>query len=122
MAYAQRLSIGDVFKFRDRVAHYPPTYFACAVIGRLRAARHSSIRCTTTNSEGTNKIARQVDAIIPLKTVIPIDLHALAPAPLAMTSGTTPRMKANEVIRIGRRRAIAASTAASNSGLPSRTR
>ena len=48
---------------------------------------------------------------MPVNTVMPIDLRALAPAPVAITSGTTPRMKANEVIRIGRKRARAASTA-----------
>ena len=52
---------------------------------------------------------------------MPIDLRALAPAPVASTSGTTPRMKANDVIRIGRNRARAASTADSSSGLRSRT-
>ena len=58
---------------------------------------------------------------MPENTVMPIDLRALAPAPVASTSGTTPRMKANDVIRIGRKRARAASTADSSSGLPSRT-
>ena len=58
---------------------------------------------------------------MPLNTVMPIDLRALAPAPVASTSGTTPRMKANDVIRIGRNRARAASTADSSSGLRSRT-
>lgn len=42
---------------------------------------------------------------MPLKTVIPIDLRALAPAPLAITKGRTPRMKEKDVIRIGRKRA-----------------
>ena len=59
---------------------------------------------------------------MPLNTVMPIDLRALAPAPLAITSGTTPRMKANDVMRIGRKRACAASTAASRMGLPSMRR
>ena len=54
---------------------------------------------------------------MPVNTVMPIDLRALAPAPVASTSGATPRMKANEVIRIGRKRARAASTAASTIGL-----
>ena len=54
---------------------------------------------------------------MPLNTVMPIDLRALAPAPVAITSGATPRMKANEVIRIGRNRARAASTAASTIAL-----
>ena len=52
---------------------------------------------------------------MPENTVMPIDLRALAPAPVASTSGATPRMKANEVIRIGRKRARAASTADSRS-------
>ena len=39
---------------------------------------------------------------MPLKTGMPIDRRAPAPAPVAMTSGKTPRMKANEVIRMGR--------------------
>ena len=48
---------------------------------------------------------------MPVNTVMPIDLRALAPAPVAITSGTTLRMKAIDVIRIGRKRARAASTA-----------
>jgi hypothetical protein len=38
---------------------------------------------------GTNSTARQVEAIMPENTVMPIDLRALAPAPVAITSGTT---------------------------------
>jgi hypothetical protein len=49
---------------------------------------------------------------------MPIDTRALVPAPLASTSGTTPRMNANDVITIGRKRARAASVAASRIGLP----
>ena len=36
---------------------------------------------------------------MPLNTVMPIDLRALAPAPLEITSGKTPSMKANDVKR-----------------------
>src|SRR3954469_21110918 len=79
----------------------------------FRACSHSSKRWTTTNSDGTNSTARQVEAIIPVNTVMPIDLRALAPAPVASTSGTTERMNAIEVIRIGRKRVLAASTAES---------
>ena len=50
---------------------------------------------------------------MPPNTAVPSDLRALAPAPVANTSGSTPRMNANEVIRIGRNRSRAASTAAS---------
>jgi hypothetical protein len=41
---------------------------------------------------------------------------------VASTSGTTPKMKANEVIKMGRNRVHAASSAASAMGLPSRRR
>ena len=37
---------------------------------------------------------------------MPIDLRALAPAPLATTSGATPRMNANDVMMIGRNRCL----------------
>src|SRR5262245_25749368 len=76
----------------------------------LRADHHSSQRWITTKNEGTNRTARQVEAIIPLKTASPMDLRALAPAPVASTSGSTPRMKANDVMGIGRNLVRAAST------------
>ncbi len=41
------------------------------------AVSHSSKRWMTTNIAGTNSTARQVDAIMPLKTVTPIDFRAL---------------------------------------------
>ena len=50
---------------------------------------------------------------MPKKTAIPIDVRAEAPAPVASTSGRTPRMKANDVMRIGRNLSRAPSTAAS---------
>ena len=55
---------------------------------------------------------------MPPNTVAPTETFDAAPAPDAITSGTTPRMKANEVIRIGRSRSRAASSAASTSGIP----
>ena len=45
-------------------------------------------------------------------------MPAAGASPLAMTSGDTPRMKANDVMRIGRKRSRAASMAASRSGTP----
>ena len=93
---------------------------APAAVPVFRWARQVSKRCTTTKKAGTNSTARQVEASMPENTVMPIDLRALAPAPVASTSGTTPRMKAKEVIRIGRNRERAASIAASSTGLPSR--
>ena len=56
---------------------------------------------------------------MPLNTATPSATRISAPAPLASTSGTTPRMKAKEVIRIGRSRSLDASTVASKAVLPS---
>ena len=57
--------------------------------------------------------------IIPKSTAVPRDWRISAPAPLATASGNTPRMKAKEVIRIGRRRMRAAAVAASSGSSPS---
>src|SRR5262245_19238778 len=108
-----------------RFAH-PTAYGACGTVCvsgalALRDLRQFSKRWTTTKNAGTNSTARQVEAIMPENTVMPIDLRALAPAPVASTSGTTPRMKAKDVIRIGRNLARAAAIADSISGSRSRT-
>ncbi|CFO00475.1 Uncharacterised protein [Bordetella pertussis] len=50
-------------------------------------------------------------ASIPPSTPIPTARWLAAPAPVAMASGTTPRMNASDVIRMGRKRRRAASTA-----------
>ena len=52
--------------------------------------------------------------IIPNNTAVPRDWRISEPAPVATASGKTPRMKAKEVIRIGRRRVRAADVAASS--------
>ncbi len=54
-----------------------------------------------------------VDTSIPPNTAVPTEWRPASPAPWAMTSGNTPRMKANDVMRIGRSRMRAASIAAS---------
>ena len=59
------------------------------------------------------KMERKVEAIMPPATEVPTELRAPAPAPVATARGRTPRMKANEVMRMGRRRMRPASTAAS---------
>ena len=59
---------------------------------------------------------------MPLNTLMPSERRAFAPAPVARTSGSTPRMKAKDVIRIGRKRIRDASTAASRIGLPRSSR
>src|ERR1700756_4014619 len=84
----------------------------------LRAFRHSSKPCNNAKKEGTNSTARQVEAMMPLRTLSPSDMRPLAPAPVASTNGTTPSPKAKEVIRIGRNRRRDASTAASRIDLP----
>ena len=50
---------------------------------------------------------------MPKKTPVPIPWRLAEPGPEAKTSGSRPRMKASEVIRIGRRRRRAALLAAS---------
>jgi His/Glu/Gln/Arg/opine family amino acid ABC transporter permease subunit len=87
-----------------------------------RRLKRSSILCRTTKSDGTKTTVRQVEPIMPVRTAIPIDFCALAPAPVCSTSGTTPRMKAIDVIRIGRSRVIAALMAASTVSAPSCSR
>ncbi|MNT50678.1 hypothetical protein D3C72_1876080 [compost metagenome] len=59
---------------------------------------------------------------MPAKTAIPMACRISAPAPLAKTSGTTPAMKASEVIRMGRNRNRHASTTASSALSPSASR
>ena len=54
-----------------------------------------------------------VAMVMPYTTPVPIVLRDAAPEPLASISGTQPRMKAKDVIRIGRRRSLEPSTAAS---------
>ncbi len=67
-------------------------------------------------------MASTVAEIIPANTAVPSARRAPAPAPVPITSGSTPRMNAKEVIRIGRRRTWAASMAASWMDRPSSRR
>ena len=64
------------------------------------------------------KTAISVAASIPPITVVPMIWRATDPAPLAVQSGTQPSTNANEVIRMGRKRNLAAASAASVSGCP----
>ena len=56
---------------------------------------------------------KRVTPSIPANTAMPSDRRISAPAPVATTRGTTPRMNANQVIRIGRKRSFTASSVAS---------
>ena len=75
-------------------------------------------RSINTKKDGMRITPITVAVIIPANTAIPITLRASAPAPDAVSNGTTPRMKANDVIRIGLKRSLAPSSAASNTAYP----
>ena len=63
-------------------------------------------------------MAIKLAASIPPMTHMPITRREIAPAPLARARGTQPRMKAKDVMRIGRRRSFAPVRAASITGRP----
>ena len=87
--------------------------------GRVRA------RYREETSEARTKEAlidpNSVTPSMPAKTAIPMAWR-ISPAPLANTSGTTPAMKASEVIRMGRSRSRQASMTASSALDPSASR
>jgi hypothetical protein len=59
----------------------------------LSGTFRSLIRSSTAKNEGTNSMARSVEASMPLNTAMPMDWRAAALAPTAITRGKTPRMK-----------------------------
>ena len=63
--------------------------------------------------------ANSVAASIPPITPVPMEWRLAEPAPELMASGTQPRMNASEVITMGRKRSLAASSAESKMPLPS---
>ena len=67
---------------------------------------------------GTTNSVNSVPIDRPVKITSPIAWRPAAPAPEAITSGTTPRTIAAVVIRIGRSRTPAASSIASRLVLP----
>ena len=64
-------------------------------------------------------MASNVAAVMPPITPVPTAARAPAPAPLENANGTTPRINANEVIKMGRNRKRAASREASRALIPS---
>src|SRR5204863_8211322 len=64
----------------------------------------SEIDVIATYSTGVKTRPRKVLPIMPKNTAVPIAWRLAAPAPVALTSGKTPRMKASAVMRIGRKR------------------
>ena len=65
-----------------------------------RAASFSTMQ----NVTGTMSVSTQVAPIIPPMTTVPRVWREIAPEPEAIQSGRQPRMKAKEVIRMGRSR------------------
>ena len=72
----------------------------------------------TLKNTGVRKMPNSVTPNMPLNTASPSVRRISAPAPWAINSGTTPRMKASEVITIGRSRRWQASIAASRRAIP----
>lgn len=64
------------------------------------------------------KVASTVAASIPPITPVPMECRLAEPAPLLIASGTHPRMKAREVITMGRKRRRAASRDDSKMPMP----
>src|SRR5712664_1229816 len=85
-------------------ASYSASVVACA-------SRPGMKLRTITYRTGMNTKFSVVAAIIPPKTVVPTETRPARPAPCANTSGTTPKMNASEVIKMGRSRMRAASPA-----------
>jgi hypothetical protein len=71
----------------------------------------SNVLRITYNTGMKNKF-RTVENNIPPTTAVPTECRPNRPAPVAKTRGSIPKMKANDVIRIGRNRNSAASIAA----------
>src|SRR5690606_30035573 len=88
-----------------------------AYMRRWRSLPLNMLRTTTKNT-GTRNTASTVAVIMPPITPVPIARWLAEPAPEAITSGSTPRMKASEVMMIGRKRRCTASSVASINPLP----
>ncbi len=72
----------------------------------------------TTKSTGMRKMAIPVENSMPVIVTVPISRRAWPPAPSAFHSGNSPKMNANDVMRIGRSRRRAPFSAASTSDSP----
>src|SRR5262249_49187257 len=89
----------------------------CAISSRSSSVErfsHGLPSVISLKKSGMKKMARKVAASMPPMTPVPTACRAPAPAPIEMASGSTPRMKASDVIRIGRKRRRAASRAAAD--------
>ena len=89
-----------------------------AQAGNCNGQTGSAIVDIKTVGEPYGPIPITLAASIPPITVVPMIWRATDPAPVAVHSGTQPRMNAKDVIKIGRRRSLAPSSAASAKGFP----
>src|SRR5690606_24361284 len=90
----------------------------CAFSSVLWASRRENSEDTRTENSGTQNLTSTVAVSMPPIAPVPMAWELPAPAPLVMARGTTPRVKASEVMMIGRRRMRQASTAASTRDMP----
>ena len=86
--------------------------FSMAFTGRVNGARRSY------STGVTNRVSSEAMPSPPM-TTMPIAARLSAPAPVASTSGTAPRMVETTVMTIGRRRIADASSTASRIERPS---
>ena len=91
---------------------------ASAAFGSCSTGFVLNRRMMKTKKTGTNRTARIVAEIMPPSTPVPMACWLFDAAPEAMARGTTPKMKASEVMTIGRKRSVDASMVASTSDLP----
>ena len=99
----------DIFTPRCSASAWYSACWRALPLNRLR---------TTTKKIGTKNTARKVPTTMPEITPVPMARWLAELAPEAMASGTTPKMKASEVMTIGRKRRWAAASADSMTPLP----
>ncbi len=87
--------------------------FGLQRVARRREARQENVE------RRHHEERQEVPSVVPAAITAPTVVRASAPAPDSRSSGTAPMMVASVVIRIGRSRWPAASTAASNGSAPS---
>src|SRR5262249_41998388 len=77
--------------------------FRTGYLSRSRFGLRPHVLQINEKKTGVKIRPKKVTPSIPKKTAVPRAWSISAPAPFAITSGNTPRMKAKEVIRIGRK-------------------
>ena len=114
LGYAKSVVLKAIARGHNKILRMRPL-MACARSGACQVSlcRLRTSFITTTKNTGTNTTAR-VAVIIPPITPVPIACWLAELAPVAIASGTTPRMNARDVMTIGRSRKRAACRVASS--------